>query len=411
MQKREKAGDVLALAGLAAQIILENGAETYRVEDTVQRLCRSYGFEDTEVLALSTGVVVSITVPGHNETVIRRVSKRQMDLWRVNAVNALSRQVAQKGVPLAEARARMEAIARRQAMGDQWMIPAAALVAASFALMFGGGWLEFCVALAAGAAAQAVAYAFRRAEISLVLSSLTGGLVCSAVTMLAFYLFGLSPASVETILSGAIMPLISGLMMTNAVRDALRGDLLSAMARGMEALLVAVMVALGISLLLRFYLPVEVEPLAEPGWAMAVVTAGLATLFFCPLLDAPPRAMAPSALLGMVSYGLYLALRDAAMVGETLSLFFTAAAIALLCALMARRMRMITTIFLCAAMIPLVPGLGLFRTMRALLLAQYDMAISAGLQTLFAVGAIALGAALGSMRLHKPKRARPEKER
>ena len=78
---------------------------------------------------------------------------------------------------------------------------------------------------------------------------------------------------------------------------------------------------------------------------------------------------------------------------------------------MARRMRMITTIFLCAAMIPLVPGLGLFRTMRALLLAQYDMAISAGLQTLFAVGAIALGAALGSMRLHKPKRARPEKER
>ena len=261
------------------------------------------------------------------------------------------------------------------------------------------------------AAAQAVAYAFRRAEISLVLSSLTGGLVCSAVTMLAFYLFGLSPASVETILSGAIMPLISGLMMTNAVRDALRGDLLSAMARGMEALLVAVMVALGISLLLRFYLPVEVEPLAEPGWAMAVVTAGLATLFFCPLLDAPPRAMAPSALLGMVSYGLYLALRDAAMVGETLSLFFTAAAIALLCALMARRMRMITTIFLCAAMIPLVPGLGLFRTMRALLLAQYDMAISAGLQTLFAVGAIALGAALGSMRLHKPKRARPEKER
>ena len=38
MQKREKAGDVLALAGLAAQIILENGAETYRVEDTVQRL-------------------------------------------------------------------------------------------------------------------------------------------------------------------------------------------------------------------------------------------------------------------------------------------------------------------------------------------------------------------------------------
>ena len=384
MQKREKAGDVLALAGLAAQIILENGAETYRVEDTVQRLCRSYGFEDTEVLALSTGVVVSITVPGHNEAVIRRVSKRQMDLWRVNAVNALSRQVAQKGVPLAEARAQMEAIARRQAMGDQWMIPAAA---------------------------QAVAYAFRRAEISLVLSSLTGGLVCSAVTMLAFYLFGLSPASVETILSGAIMPLISGLMMTNAVRDALRGDLLSAMARGMEALLVAVMVALGISLLLRFYLPVEVEPLAEPGWAMAVVTAGLATLFFCPLLDAPPRAMAPSALLGMVSYGLYLALRDAAMVGETLSLFFTAAAIALLCALMARRMRMITTIFLCAAMIPLVPGLGLFRTMRALLLAQYDMAISAGLQTLFAVGAIALGAALGSMRLHKPKRARPEKER
>lgn len=398
-------GEMLQLAEQAAQLLLENGAETYRVEDTTQRLCRAYGYPDADTIALSTGVMLSLSGPEGGQATIRRVRKRGMNLSRINAVNTLSRQIADGGVNLREAREGLCGIEQSPGTPVRWMIPLAGLAAGSFALMFGGGLLPCVIALVCGMVAQGVTYLLRRADLSLVLSSLAGGLACALITMAAFFLFHMSAADVETTLAGAIMPLISGLMMTNAVRDTLRGDLLSGMARSVEALLVAVMVALGISLPLGLYLPGDSDVvLRSMHWGLAMLYAGLATLCFCPLLHVPGRAVVPASLLGAAAYGGYLLLHDKLGAGEVWSLFLASVAVAVLCDLLARRMRMIATIFLCVALIPLVPGLGLYRTMRALLLGEYRAALGVGLQTLFAIGAIALGAAIGSIRLSRPER-------
>ena len=42
---------------LAGRIILENGGETYRVEDTVERMGRAFGCTKVEVFAVPSGVV------------------------------------------------------------------------------------------------------------------------------------------------------------------------------------------------------------------------------------------------------------------------------------------------------------------------------------------------------------------
>ncbi len=398
MRSEANQAGMLEIAGLAAQIILENGAETYRVEDTVQRLCASYGHTGN-VLALSTGVLISIAGPEGLSTVIRRVPKRSLNLSRVNAVNELSRLAAEGRVSPADTLRELRRIQTSEALSALSMAFLAGGSAGSFALMFGGGFYEFAAAFVCGMGAQTVGHLFRRADISLVLVSLVGGLLCSFLTMGAYHLFPLTPAGVETTLSGAIMPLISGLMMTNAMRDTLRGDLISGLARSVEALLVAVMVAVGISLVLRFYLPGEQSAAAlQPPFYLSVLLAGSATLCFCPLIKVPSRAVVPASLLGMAAYGAFLLLQGLPGMDDTLALFAASAAVALLCELLARRMRMISTVFLCAALIPLVPGLGLYRTMHELLLSQYESALALGLQTIFAVGAIALGAAVGSLR-------------
>ena len=51
--------------------------------------------------------------------------------------------------------------------------------------------------------------------------------------------------SADTVIIGTIMLLVPGLAITNAVRDSIAGDLISGLARGAEALLIAVAVALG----------------------------------------------------------------------------------------------------------------------------------------------------------------------
>ena len=56
----------------AGHILLENGAETYRVEDTVSFICKTGGLTDVSVISLPTGTIYSFVdedgVP-HSEVV------------------------------------------------------------------------------------------------------------------------------------------------------------------------------------------------------------------------------------------------------------------------------------------------------------------------------------------------------
>ena len=49
----------------------------------------------------------------------------------------------------------------------------------------------------------------------------------------------------EAVVASALMPLVPGLAMTNAVQDALRGDMVSGMSHGVSALMTACLIAGG----------------------------------------------------------------------------------------------------------------------------------------------------------------------
>ena len=55
---------------------------------------------------------------------------------------------------------------------------------------------------------------------------------------------------------GAVLPLLPGLAMTVAIRDTMRGDLVSGVARIAEALLVAACVAVGVGAVLGLWLKI-----------------------------------------------------------------------------------------------------------------------------------------------------------
>ena len=43
------------------KLLLKNGAEIYRVEESLERMCQSYGFQDIGVFALPTYFTMSVT--------------------------------------------------------------------------------------------------------------------------------------------------------------------------------------------------------------------------------------------------------------------------------------------------------------------------------------------------------------
>ena len=83
---------VLCLAG---RIILENGGETYRAEDTVTRMAEALGLREVSVFAVPSGLFVSyMDETDEQRTSVTRIHLRGIHLCRVDRVNQISRQLA-----------------------------------------------------------------------------------------------------------------------------------------------------------------------------------------------------------------------------------------------------------------------------------------------------------------------------
>lgn len=115
------------------------------------------------------------------------------------------------------------------------------------------------------------------------------------------------------------------------------------------------------------------------------IAAMFASAAFGWLLRQPKRTMLFTSLIGVNGYVIYLLMGQGSM-----AYFVASLAVGLLCELAARVMRMATTLFLVSAIIPLVPGLGLYRTMMYIAEENFAMALSTGVETLTGIGAIAL---------------------
>ena len=119
----------------AAQLVLENGGETYRVEETALRMASGLGLSDVNIVAFPTSIFVS--VGGLSR--IRRVTHRGTNTSRLARVNDVSRKVEHGLLSADEAEAELAAIAADPGLHQLTLIAAYGVSAASFSLVFGGG--------------------------------------------------------------------------------------------------------------------------------------------------------------------------------------------------------------------------------------------------------------------------------
>ena len=124
------------------------------------------------------------------------------------------------------------------------MVFACGAAAAGFSLMFGGSVGSLLVAFVIGMAAMAIQPLFSHMAIGSLFCNFCGGLIASSLA--EFIAMFIPYGDVNAAIIGGIMPLLSGLLMTTAVRDTVYGDLISGITRAIEALLLAGSVALGV---------------------------------------------------------------------------------------------------------------------------------------------------------------------
>lgn len=252
--KSDVAGDYESNCYLSAimdigELLLAHGAEVNRVEDTISRLCKAYGFVRSDVFTITSSIVASAMLPdGRTLTQTRRIRERDTDLRRVELVNALSRRICENPADLETVRQEIQKIQNMKKIPDRLKLGMYMLISSSLSIFFGGNWLD---GLAAAISGMILFETLRRSEL-LKLNGILQAMVCSAVTAVAVSL--LVKAGIGThgdkIMIGNIMLVIPGIQLTNSLRDMINGDTISGLLNMSEALLKAVSVAMGFAVVL-----------------------------------------------------------------------------------------------------------------------------------------------------------------
>ena len=232
----------------AGQTLLENGAEVFRVEQTMEIMARSFHLREFHVYVLTNGIFASAGTAEISE--VRNVPVRTTHLGRVAAVNELSRQIAQTGMTLDEAESRLVLARRIPFPKDGVQLVSGMSGAFCFALIFGGTLHSALAAALAGFLASGYLLMCERHELPGGFRKISCAALITLVCILGCDLLG-TPASHAII--GSLMILTPGIAFTMGIRDFVHGDYLSGTIRMIDALLIAASIAIGTGLVLSLY--------------------------------------------------------------------------------------------------------------------------------------------------------------
>ena len=244
--------EILQVATFAGQMILENGGETYRVEETIWRICKAFGAEEAESFVTPTGIMASICHEGQTYSLIKRVSKRSVDLYKIDLVNDLSRNILIKNLSVKDFKFELQKINKSERYSDNITLLFSALGAAAFTILFGGNIRDFSAAFIIGFIIKFLTIKGSNMQINQFFINSLSAAVASFLAII-FVKIHLASNLDQTII-GSIMLLVPGLAITNAIRDTIAGDLLSGLTRAAEAFLVAVSIAVGSGAILSLWI-------------------------------------------------------------------------------------------------------------------------------------------------------------
>ena len=374
------------------------GAETYRVEDAITRIINAYGVVKTDAFVIPSCIMASLEPDnGPVVTKIRRLKSGDTMLDGIEKYSALCRRICEEkpDIPVLRKWLR-ETEASVCRYGSVIYYLAAFLIGFGFGIFFGGTWLE---AAAAGICCSATGASIRFMG-RLHANAFFTSFVCSFI--LAFLANALTAvglcknADIATI--GALMVLVPGFLFTNSLRDVIYGDTMSGINRLVQVLIIAVALVIGTSAavsLARHIFPAIITgltPIAHPLWLQCA--AGLiGTLGFGLMFNMHGRGI-PLALLGSVISWLVCSLLMRAGLGEATCYLIAAAASSFYAEIMARIRKFPATSYLLCALVPLIPGAGIYYTMDFIRRGMTAEAYAKGMATASIAGAMAIGVLL-----------------
>ena len=383
MQKMQNI-DELETVLYAGNLLLSSGAEIYRAEETMHRIADAMQIKDMDAYVTNRGIFASGNVPGKGiESRIMSVPDKELNIDKIEAVNELSREVCSNRMDLLYLKTSLQNIAN---MGEQ-------NVAEKILSYF----------LGAGCFSYAIGTSFRDSLCAAIIGSLVGfymiwskyriksrvliTIIASVLTaVLSHFCVAIGLGSkLSFIIIGAMMDLVPGVAFVNSVREFSQNNFATGQTLLTSALLTCVSMASGVALVEQLVsgtimTPSVIYDIPEISYIVLIIrslAAGLGTIAFALMFRVRKQHFVDCGVLGTITWFAYM-ICIRIWNNEAIAVFVSGFAAVLASRVLAVLRRCPATVFLMTSLIPLLPGISLYRTIYYLLMGSAQISMHFG---------------------------------
>lgn len=390
--------NLLDLVSLFGYRLAMAGAETYRVEESMTFILKTYGYE-SEVFCIPNCLSVSIDDPDGNPVYrMRRLGAHGNDLDCVERYSNLSRRICHEKPDLATMRRWIdETDDSRLHYSLPIRLLGGYLCGFGFSMLFGGKFADGFIAGFLGVIITCVDILMGRLHANAVFNTM-GSAFCCAI---AGYFIGnqIFPNSPDAAIIGALMILVPGMLFTNAMRDIMYGDTNSGIIRSALVVLQSTAIALGTAAALYLAIKIWGSPMIRPKVAYPLylqnIFAFIGCTSFAIQFNVHGKGWILCTLGGVAAWSAYF-ITNSITQDVVYSMFVAALVAAFYAEIMARVRKYPAISYLVIANIPLFPGTGVYYTMFYAVQGDRAGFIDKGIETAAVAGAIALAVLLVS---------------
>ncbi len=375
-----------------------SGAETFRVEESINLILKAYGLE-AEAFAIPNCLTVSIkTEGGKPMTRMRRIGDHGNDLDAVERYTNLSRRIcAQRPDPVTALQWLEDTNHSRIYYGKPMYLLGNILGAAGFAIMFGSTFLDSFLSGVCGLIVGLVGLFMTKQKANQFFKIIISAFIMSAV---AYSLEAVHVVyNADTVIIGALMLLVPGLLFTNAMRDIINGDTNSGMNRIIQVFLIAVAIALGTGAAWQavagIWQPPFGNPIIEHSITVQLVASAVGCIGFALIFNIHGPGILLCATGGVIAWAVYSGVIRLGY-SDLTGYFWGAAVSSAYAEIMARIRKYPAISYLVVAIFPLIPGASVYYTMNFAVRGEMERFADQGMHTIAIAGIMAVGIILVS---------------
>ena len=384
----------------AGKILLSSGAEISRTEDTMNYIARAMNFKDLEAYVSNRGIFATAKKDDNTEiTRIYNVPEVDINLSKIESINALSRRITQKSITIEEVINELEKIDTMPDYLIFWRLVAYTIGASGFSYAIGSSITDSIIAGIIGLILGVYMCTIKRILNSDVLITILGSILIALFGNL-FIHFNIG-SNLSVILLGAMIDIVPGVPFVNAIREYSQNNYNTGITLMMGALLTCISMAVGVAVVQSLLFNTQIIPLytsnldsnSFTSMFMRSIMAGIGTTAFAILFRVRKQHILDTSILGFISWFLFLTLSELQF-NVMLSIFISGFIIAIASRILAVKRKCPAIVFLMTSLFPLLPGLSFYRSIYYMLMGQETIAISFAKESFLIAFTIAISIAI-----------------